>query len=77
MGSSSHGGERKGQLGPAVTVPMSGTHLKRDEGWDPTIKGAFYCGVHTLRDPSGYPSGGSPLIGTVTPGPNWPFLSPP
>ena len=36
MGSSSHGGERKGQLGPAVTVPMSGTHLKRDEGWDPT-----------------------------------------
>ena len=31
MGSSSHGGERKGQLGPAVTVPMSGTHLKRDE----------------------------------------------
>ena len=37
----------------------------------------FYCGVHTLRDPSGYPSGGSPLIGTVTPGPNWPFLSPP
>ena len=36
-GSSSHGGERKGQLGPAVTVPMSGTHLKRDEGWDPTI----------------------------------------
>ena len=24
MGSSSHGGERKGQLGPAVTVPMSG-----------------------------------------------------
>ena len=38
MGSSSHGGERKGQLGPAVTVPMSGTHLKRDEGWDPIIK---------------------------------------
>ena len=37
----------------------------------------FYCGVHTLRDPSGYPSGGNPLIGTVTPGPNWPFLSPP
>ena len=36
MGSSSHGSERKGQLGPAVTVPMSGTHLKRDEGWDPT-----------------------------------------
>ena len=36
-----------------------------------------YCGVHTLRDPSGYPSGGSPLIGTVSPGPNWPFLSPP
>ena len=36
MGSSSHGGERKGQLGPAATVPMSGTHLKRDEGWDPT-----------------------------------------
>ena len=27
------------------------------------------CGVHTLRDPSGYPSGGSPLIGTLTPGP--------
>ena len=24
MGSSSHGGERKGQLGPAVTVSMSG-----------------------------------------------------
>ena len=24
MGSSSHGGERKGQLGPGVTVPMSG-----------------------------------------------------
>ena len=23
MGSSSHGGERKGQLGPAVTVPIS------------------------------------------------------
>ena len=23
MGSSSHGGERKGQLGPSVTVPMS------------------------------------------------------
>ena len=23
MGSRSHGGERKGQLGPAVTVPMS------------------------------------------------------
>ena len=43
MGSSSHGGERKGQLGPAVTVPMSGTHLKRDEGWDPTIKGALEC----------------------------------
>ena len=40
MGSSSHGVERKGQLGPAVTVPMSGTHLKRDEGWDPTIKTA-------------------------------------
>ena len=37
MGSSSHGGERKGQLGPAITVPMSGTHLKRDEGWDPTV----------------------------------------
>ena len=36
-----------------------------------------FCGVHTLRDPSGYPSGGSPLVGTVTPGPNWPFLSPP
>ena len=35
MGSSCHGGERKGQLGPAVTVPMSGTHLKRDEGWGP------------------------------------------
>ena len=34
-------------------------------------------GVHTLCDPSGYPSGGSPLIGTVSPGPNWPFLSPP
>ena len=33
------------------------------KGGDPTIKGAFYCGVHTLRDPSGYPSGGSPLIG--------------
>ena len=48
-----------------------------DRGRGPTIKGAFYCGVHTLRDPSGYPSGGSPLIGTVTPGPNWPFLSPP
>ena len=38
MGSSSHGGERKGQLGPAVTVPMSGTHLKRDEGWGPHNK---------------------------------------
>ena len=37
MGSSSHGGERKGQLGLAITVPMSGTNLKRDEGWDPTI----------------------------------------
>ena len=24
MGSSSHGGKRKGQLGPGVTVPMSG-----------------------------------------------------
>ena len=36
-----------------------------------------FCEVDTLRDPSGYPSGGSPLIGTVTPGPNWPFLSPP
>ena len=36
-----------------------------------------HCEVHTLRDPLGYPSGGSPLIGTVTPGPNWPFLSPP
>ena len=35
MGSSSHGGERKGQLGPAVIVPMSGIHLKRDEGWGP------------------------------------------
>ena len=35
MGSSSHRGERKGQLGLAVTVPMSGTHLKRDEGWGP------------------------------------------
>ena len=35
MGSSSHGGERKGQLGPAVTVPMSGTHLNRDERWGP------------------------------------------
>ena len=46
-------------------------------GRGPTIKGAFYCGVHTLRDPSGYPSGGSPFIGTVTPGPNWSFLSPP
>ena len=41
------------------------------------IRFEFYCGVHTLRDPSGYPSGGSPLIGTVSPGPNWPFLSPP
>ena len=35
MGSSSHGGERKGQLGPVVTLPMSGTHLKRDEGLGP------------------------------------------
>ena len=61
---------------------MSGTHLKGThevvtKGVDLTIKGAFYCGVHTLRNPSGYPSGESPLIGTVTPGPNWPFLSPP
>ena len=24
MGLSSHGGERKGQLGPGVTIPMSG-----------------------------------------------------
>ena len=49
------------------------------KGVDPTIKikGAFYCGVHTFRDPSGYPSCGSPLIGTVTLGPYWPFLSPP
>ena len=57
MGSSSHGGERKGQLGPGETVPMSGL------------------------PPEGYPEGSrrvwSPLIGTVTPGPNWPFLSPP
>ena len=37
----------------------------------------YICGVHTLRDPSGYPSGGSPLIGTVTVGPNCSFLSPP
>ena len=34
---------------------MSGTHLKGThevvtKGGDPTIKGAFYCGVHTLRD---------------------------
>ena len=48
MGSSSHEGERKWQLGHAVTVPMSGTHLKRDEGWDPTIKGAFYCEALSL-----------------------------
>ena len=42
MGSSSHGGKRKGQLGPSVIVPMSGTHLKRDEGWRPhTID--LYC----------------------------------
>ena len=66
VGSNSHGDERKGQLGPAVTVPMSGTHLKRDEGWDPTIKDAssvgsesaphfykFYCGVPTLHLSSG------------------------
>ena len=52
MGSSSHGGERKGQLGPVVTVPMSGTHLKRDEGWDPTIKGAFYCGSSSVGSES-------------------------
>ena len=45
------------------------------KGGDPTIKGAFYYGVHTLRDPLGYPSGGSPLIGTVTAGPNCPFLA--
>ena len=46
---------------------------------DPTIKikCAYYCGVHTLRDPSGYPSGGIPFIGTVSSSPNWPFLSPP
>ena len=50
MGSSSHGGERKGQLGPAVTVPMSGTHLKRDEGWDPIIKGVPMSGTHLKRD---------------------------
>ena len=43
-------------------------------GRGPTIKGAFYCGVHTLRDPSGYPSGGSPLIGTIMSGLNWSFL---
>ena len=49
------------------------------KGVDPIIKikGAFYFGVYTLRGPSGYSSSGSPLIGTVTPGPNWPFLSPP
>ena len=49
MGSSSHGGGRKGQLGLAVIVPMSGTHLKRDEGWDPTIKGAFLLWGPTLH----------------------------
>ena len=27
-----------------------------------------YCGVHTLRDPSGYPSGGSPLIASSSVG---------
>ena len=49
------------------------------KGVDPIIKGTFYFyyGVHTLRDPLGYPSGGSPLIGFVSSGPNWPFLSPP
>ena len=81
MGSSSHRGERKGQLGPGVTVPMIGLPPKGyPEGsrrvWTPQYKGAFYCGFHNLHDPSGYPSGGSPLIGTVTPGPNRPFLSP-
>ena len=43
---------------------MSGTHLKGThevvtKGGGLTIKGAFYCGVYTLRDSSGYPSGGS------------------
>ena len=50
MGSSSHGGERKGQLGPAVTVPMSGTHLKRDEGWDPTVYLLFFLYSRILWD---------------------------
>ena len=66
MGSNSHGGERKGQLGPSVTVPMSGLP---PEGY-PGGSRRVCCGVHTLRDPPGYPSGGSPLIGTVTLGPN-------
>ena len=43
-------------------------------GRGPTIKGAFYCGVHTLRDSSGYPSGGSHSWDILIP---IEFLSPP
>ena len=53
------------------------TNRKMERIKNTIYKMVMECGVHTLRDPSGYPSGGSPLIGTVTPGPNWPFLSPP
>ena len=62
-------------------IPVSGTHLKGThevvtKGVDPTIKGAFYCGVHTLRDH---------LMGTLQVGPTHMnimpsprhFLSPP
>ena len=34
VGSSSHGGERKRQLGLAITVSMSGKPLS---GWDPWV----------------------------------------
>ena len=62
-------------------IPMSGTHLKGThevvtKGVDPTIKGAFYCGVHTLRDHLMGTLQVGPTHRNIMPSPRL-FLSPP
>ena len=56
MGSSSHGGERKGQLGPGETVPMSGLPPEGyPEGsrrvWTPQQKAPFIIGTTPFVTP--------------------------